>query len=78
MSAAMIVTMDTALSAACEQACRAIAPAWPLDQAIAVNPHWHRIGRPVREVAARMAVLAGLPVWPDRAMQRDAWHDGRA
>lgn len=36
------------IEAACEQACRHIAPAWPLDRAIAVNPHWSRIGRPVR------------------------------
>lgn len=28
---------------ACSQACQAIAPAWPLDRAIAVNPHWSRI-----------------------------------
>ena len=48
------------VEAACAQACRAIAPAWPLDRAIAVNPHWERIGRPVREVAARMAVLGGM------------------
>ncbi|MCL4763146.1 MAG: DUF2309 family protein, partial [Burkholderiales bacterium] len=45
------------VDAACERACRTIAPAWPLDRAIAVNPHWGRIGRPVREVAARLAVL---------------------
>jgi hypothetical protein len=32
-----------------------IAPAWPLDRSIAVNPHWSRIGMPVREVAARLA-----------------------
>ena len=40
---------------ACDKACQAIAPAWPLDRAIAVNPHWSRIGMPVRRVAARMA-----------------------
>ena len=33
---------------ACQEACAAIAPAWPLDRAIAVNPHWSRIGMPVR------------------------------
>ena len=27
------------IDAACDQACHAIAPAWPLDRAIAVNPH---------------------------------------
>ncbi len=62
---------------ACRQACAAIAPAWPLDRAIAVNPHWSRIGMPVRRVAARMAVLGGIAVFPSRSMQRDAWRTGR-
>ena len=34
--------IDRRIDAACTQACRAIAPAWPLDRAIAVNPHWER------------------------------------
>ena len=65
------------VEAACEQACQAIAPAWPLDQSIAVNPHWKRIGMPVRQVAARMAVLAGIQVFPSRDSQRRAWDEGR-
>lgn len=68
---------DANLDAACEQACAAIAPAWPLDRAIAVNPHWQRIGMPVRQVAARMAVLAGLQVFPPRAEMKRAWEAGR-
>ncbi len=66
-----------AVEAACEQACRAIAPAWPLDRAIAVNPHWQRIGLPLRTVAARMAVLGGVQVLPTRAAMREAWQSGR-
>jgi len=58
---------------ACERACGAIAPAWPLDRAIAVNPHWQRIGRSVRTVAARMAVLGDIRVFPPREMMRQAW-----
>jgi len=46
-----------AVEAACEQACEAIAPSWPLDRSVAVNPHWKRIHMPVRRVAARMMVL---------------------
>lgn len=65
------------VDAACAQACEAIAPAWPLDRAIAVNPHWKRIARPVREVAARMALLGGLQVFPPRERQREAWESGR-
>lgn len=65
------------IASACAQACRAIAPAWPLDRAIAVNPHWSRIGRPVREVAARMAVLGDIRVFPSRDHLRQAWDAGR-
>ena len=65
------------VQAACAQACRAIAPAWPLDQSIAVNPHWARIGLPLREVAARMALFGGIHVFPPRQSQWQAWTDGR-
>lgn len=65
------------IQAACAQACNAIAPAWPLDRAIAVNPHWQRIGMPVRRVAARMALLGGIQVLPPRERQREAWASGR-
>lgn len=62
---------------ACSQACEAIAPAWPLDRAIAVNPYWSRIGMPIRQVAARMAVLGGIQVFPPRDQQLQAWREGR-
>lgn len=65
------------IEAACAQACHAIAPAWPLDRAIAVNPHWSRIGLPVRTVAARMAVLAGIRVFPPRTFFHQALTEGR-
>lgn len=62
---------------ACQLACQAIAPAWPLDRAIAVNPHWSRVGMPLRRVAARMAVLGGIQVFPSREQQHQAWQSGR-
>ncbi|HEX8956946.1 MAG TPA: DUF2309 domain-containing protein [Burkholderiaceae bacterium] len=65
------------IDAACRAACRNIAPAWPLDRAIAVNPHWSRIGMPVRRVAARMALLGGIQVFPPRDRQLLAWNQGR-
>jgi uncharacterized protein YbcC (UPF0753/DUF2309 family) len=65
------------IEAACEKACRAIAPAWPLDRAIAVNPHWERISLSVRTVAARMAVLGDIRVFPPRDHLRQAWASGR-
>ncbi|KQQ45148.1 hypothetical protein ASF61_21110 [Duganella sp. Leaf126] len=70
-------TRHAAIARACAMACQAIAPAWPLDRAIAVNPHWSRIGMPVRRVAARMAVLGGIQVFPPRDRQLLAWREGR-
>ncbi|WP_407672337.1 YbcC family protein [Noviherbaspirillum pedocola] len=68
---------DLRIEAACAQACERIAPAWPLDGAIAVNPHWQRIGMPLRRVAARMALLADIPVFPPRSHLREAWEEKR-
>lgn len=65
------------LELACQQACQAIAPAWPLDRSIAVNPHWSRIGLPVRRVASRMAVLGNIQVFPSRDQYERAREEGR-
>lgn len=66
---------------ACQQAavtaCHSIAPVWPLDQSIAVNPYHQRTNRPIRAVAARMAVLGGIRLFPGRAYFRQAWEEGR-
>ena len=71
------VDFNLRIDAACAEACRAIAPAWPLDRAIAVNPHWERIGHDVRTVAARMGVLGDIRVLPPRDLLRQAWTSGR-
>lgn len=73
----LTIDWEIQLEAACQQACQTIAPAWPLDRAIAVNPHWSRIGLPLRQVAARMAVLGGIQVFPTRDSQQQAWLAGR-
>lgn len=69
--------LDFQIDHACSRACEYIAPKWPLDRAIAVNPHWSRIGMPVRRVAARMAVLGNIHVFPPRDRQQLAWSEGR-
>lgn len=71
------LSFEARIDAACERACASIAPAWPLDRSIAVNPHWKRVARPVREVAARLACLAGIAVFPPRSDVRRAWQSGR-
>lgn len=71
------VSWRESIENACQQACQMIAPSWPLDRAIAVNPHWKRINLPLRQVAARMAVLGGINVFPKRDHVEVAWMSGR-
>lgn len=61
-----------ALADAVAQACDRIAPSWPLDRFIAVNPHWGWIDRPIEEAAARLGVLAGMRLLPDVTAPRRA------
>ena len=42
-----------------DTACARIAPTWPLDQFIAVNPYWGWVDRPVGEAAAALGVSRG-------------------
>ncbi|MGE5090113.1 MAG: putative inorganic carbon transporter subunit DabA [Candidatus Levyibacteriota bacterium] len=59
-----------ALADAVTQACDRIAPSWPLDRFIAVNPHWGWIDRPIEEAAAAVGVLAGMRLLPDVTVRR--------
>ncbi len=54
-----------ALADAVAQACDRIAPSFPLDRFIAVNPHWGWVDRPIEEAAAAVGVLAGMTLLPD-------------
>ncbi|MGB3741887.1 MAG: DUF2309 domain-containing protein [Castellaniella sp.] len=68
---------DPVLQQAVAQACGSIMPVWPLDQAVAVNPHWRRIGQPIRQVAARLAVLGDFRVFPARDYLLQEWQTRR-
>lgn len=52
------------------RACERIAPSWPLDRFIAVNPHWGWIDQPVEDAAAALGVLAGMRLLADAAPRR--------
>ncbi|HEX7380671.1 MAG TPA: DUF2309 domain-containing protein [Nevskiaceae bacterium] len=67
----------TALRDALTAAAATIAPSWPLDQAVGVNPHWYRVDQPIRRVAARLAVLRDFRIFPSRDYIGSAWHSGR-
>ncbi len=59
-----------AVADAVAQACARIAPSWPLDRLIAVNPYWGWIDRPIEEAAAAVGVLAGMKLLPDSGVAR--------
>ena len=60
-----------------ESACARIAPTWPLDRFIAVNPFWGTIERPLPDVAATLQALSGAQLLMPRAWYRQAYHEGR-
>ncbi|MBA3623207.1 MAG: DUF2309 domain-containing protein [Methylibium sp.] len=65
-----------ALQPAIERACARIAPTWPLDRFIAVNPYWGHLERPVAAAAAQLAALSGSPMLMSRDGFRQQWQAG--
>ena len=65
-----------AVAAAVESACKRIAPTWPLDQFIAVNPYWGFLSEPIRTVADRIESYSGSRMVMPRAFYRKQWHAG--
>ncbi len=59
-----------ALGDAVMRACGRIAPSWPLDRAIAVNPYWGWIDGPIEDAAAAVGALAGMRLLPDVGVTR--------
>ena len=59
------------------QACQRIAPTWPLDQFIAVNPYWGFVEQPIEETAEQLGKLSGTPLVMPRSFYRAEWQAGR-
>lgn len=72
-SAPSAEVIDEAIANACAQ----IAPAWPLDQSVAVNPLWPLRGLTIQQAAARVAARGGARALPERAYFREQWAAGR-
>ncbi|HEX7662913.1 MAG TPA: putative inorganic carbon transporter subunit DabA, partial [Polyangiaceae bacterium] len=70
------MTERTALEDA-EKACEHIAPTWPLDRFIAVNPFWPRVGKKLREVAGDLSALSGARLLMPRKWYAEEWRAGR-
>jgi uncharacterized protein YbcC (UPF0753/DUF2309 family) len=54
-----------------------VAPTWPLDQFIAVNPYWGWVARPLPEASAALGTLAGTRLTMPREWFRAQWEAGR-
>ena len=65
-----------AVAAVVESACKRIAPTWPLDQFIAVNPYWGFLSEPIRTVAERIESYSGSRMVMPRAFYREQWKVG--
>ena len=50
-----------------------IAPVWPLDKSVAVNPWWHWRERPIAQVAARLRSLKDIRMLMPKAYYRRHW-----
>lgn len=65
------------LRAAIDRACKRIAPTWPLDRFIAVNPYWGQLERPIDAAAAQLAALSGSPMLMSRDSFLQHWQAGK-
>jgi hypothetical protein len=65
--------LNPALASAVALACQHTAPAWPLDQLIAVNPYWAYVDQPIAQAAAQLASLCGTRLLMPRAFYQQAW-----
>ncbi|MFO0741504.1 MAG: DUF2309 domain-containing protein [Labilithrix sp.] len=65
------------LAVAAERACASIAPSWPLDRFIAVNPFWPRTGKPLPRVAGELAALSGAKLLMPRSWYAAEWRAKR-
>ncbi|MBL9026177.1 MAG: DUF2309 domain-containing protein [Myxococcales bacterium] len=66
-----------AIEAVMSRACSRIAPSWPLDRFIAVNPFWGLVDTPLPDVAAKLAALSGAELLMPRAWYRKEYREGR-
>ncbi len=66
-----------ALAKHIDTAAARIAPTWPLDEFIAVNPYWGWVGRPMPDAAAALGTLAGTRLTMPREWFREQWAEGR-
>ena len=62
---------------AIDVACDRVAPTWPLDRFIAVNPYWGWRHLPIADASAMLGALAGTVLTMPRAWFAQEWAAGR-
>ena len=72
-TASNMETMQSDISSAVASACARIAPTWPLDQAIAVNPWWEMRQRPMAEIAAKVETLGQVHCLMPKSYYSSLW-----
>jgi hypothetical protein len=72
-----IAKLAVEVDAAVKRACDSIAPTWPLDRFIAVNPFWSRVDQPLTAVSSSLTALSGARLLMPRAWFRQEWQSGR-
>jgi uncharacterized protein YbcC (UPF0753/DUF2309 family) len=80
MSLANVKTAQEAqvspVSIAVAEACSRIAPTWPLDRMIAVNPWWEMRGEEFAQVSAKVAALGQVHCLMPATYYKQAWQNG--
>jgi len=78
-SAAVSATVldENNMQSAIKRACGLIAPIWPLDQWIAVNPFWGLRDQPVERAEQLLEERAGFSFLMPADFYREAWEGGR-
>ena len=56
-----------------DQACGRIAPTWPLDELIAVNPWWEMRERSIEEVSAKLSALGQVHCVMSKSYFQEVW-----
>ena len=67
----------TDLDGCIARACARIAPTWPLDRFIAVNPYWGWRELPIEAAAARLGVVSGTRLTMPPSFHAAEWRAGR-
>ena len=70
---AISTQQDAWVQRAVNRAIGSIAPVWPLDQSIAVNPWWTMRDEPISQVAAKLQYLGNVNMLMDKSYYASAW-----